>query len=237
MRARFSTTTSKRVSERPGRPHRCIPHGRHILSPTPLRGLRTRTRWARVLLGEERRERLEGKGDARDGGGLSGARGAENANKHPRVPRDGRSGPPEQKAGRPRPYLGALPAGWKGWKAGSDPLSPANPEEGGLGSYYLPVNGLGARGGGGGRCRSAFPALAEQAALRRSGGGSTLERERGGGPSGARDGWGARAGEGRGAHTHTHTRPGAREAQPPAGLEPGPREGRSHLSRPHTLTM
>lgn len=49
---------------------------------------------------------------------------------------------------RREPHLRALPAARKGWRRqDQDPLpAQPSPEEGGLGSYYFPGNGLGARG-------------------------------------------------------------------------------------------
>lgn len=78
MRARFSTTTSKRVERSPGAPQmHSTRSGTHSLPPPRSEGSARGHAGARVLLGEERRERLEGKGVPGMGGGLSGARGAE----------------------------------------------------------------------------------------------------------------------------------------------------------------
>lgn len=82
MRARFSTTASKRVERSPGAPLMHTTRSGTHSPPSPgSEGSARGQAGARVLLREERRERLEGKGVPGvcvwGGGVLSGARGAE----------------------------------------------------------------------------------------------------------------------------------------------------------------
>ena len=173
MRARFSTTASKRVERSPGAPLMHTTRSGTHSPPSPgSEGSARGQAGARVLLREERRERLEGKGVPGVcvcGGGGVVRRPRRGAQISTRAPRDGHSGPPGQKAGRPPPYAEARapPLGFTRGverleKAGSGPpTSPPEPRRRGPRKLLFPSKWAGRPGaGGGGRCRSAFPVLA-----------------------------------------------------------------------------
>ena len=134
-------------------PHWCIPHGvAHILPPRPAPRAPHADKLERGSSTGRRGENASRGRECPWWGGVV-RRPRRGAQISTRAPRDGHSGPPGQKAGRPPPYAEARapPPGFTRGverleKAGSGPPpTHPNPEEGGLGSYF-PVNGLGARG-------------------------------------------------------------------------------------------